>query len=188
MKLHELPIPGLFVLESPVHGDDRGYFREWFKSGDLEVAAQTFHAEQANLSMSSRNVVRGLHYSLAPRGQAKVVTCVFGELDDVIVDIRVGSPTFGHVEVVHLGADQGRSVLLPSGVGHGFCVTSEHAALSYLLSSPFDAAFELEINPFDPEIGVAWNLAGEPLVSPKDADAPSLASRGASNQLPLFRP
>lgn len=187
MKLSELSIPGLFVAESPVHGDDRGFFREWFKLDDFDAAGVPFHAEQANLSMSSRDVVRGLHYSVASQGQAKVVTCVFGELDDVIVDIRVGSPSFGRVEVVHLGAGEGRSVLLPAGVAHGFCVTSDHAALSYLLSSPFNASAELEINPFDPEINVPWTLRGQALVSPKDAAAPSLAARTASNELPNFR-
>jgi dTDP-4-dehydrorhamnose 3,5-epimerase len=186
VKLSELSIPGLFVLESPVHGDDRGFFREWFKLGDFEASGISFHAEQANLSMSARNVVRGLHYSLAPEGQAKVVTCVFGELDDVIVDIRVGSPSFGRVEVVHLAQDEGRSVLLPAGVAHGFCVTSEQAALSYLLSSPFNAPMELEINPFDPEINVPWTISGEPVVSPKDQDAPLLAARRDANELPRF--
>ena len=102
-------------------GDDRGHFREWYKMGDFEEAGVDFHATQANLSMSSRNVVRGLHYSLAPEGQAKVVTCAYGELDDVIVDIRVGSPTFGRVEVVHLAAGEGRSVLVPVGAAHGYC-------------------------------------------------------------------
>ena len=91
--------------------------------------ASTFSAQQANLSISKRNVVRGLHYSMAPEGQAKVVTCAHGELDDVIVDIRVGSPTFGRHEVVHLAADEERSVYVPAGVAHGFCVTSEVGAL-----------------------------------------------------------
>ena len=186
VKLTELSIPGLMLLESPVWGDDRGYFREWFKLDDFEASDVTFHARQANLSMSQRNVVRGLHYSLAPEGQAKVVTCVHGELDDVIVDVRVGSPTFGRVEVVHLAADQPRSVLLPAGVAHGFCVTSELAALSYLLSSPFNAPFELEINPFDEKIAVPWTLRGEPIVSPKDSAAPSLAERAAAHLLPHY--
>jgi len=186
MKLHELSIPGLFVLESPVHGDDRGFFREWFKLGDLEAAGVSFSTEQANLSMSCRDVVRGLHYSLAPQGQAKVVTCVFGALDDVIVDVRVGSPSFGRVEIVHLAQEEGRSVLLPAGVAHGFCVTSENAALSYLLSSPFNASMELEIHPFDPEIGVSWALHGDAIVSAKDAAAPTLAQRLAAKELPLF--
>ncbi|MHB1087649.1 MAG: dTDP-4-dehydrorhamnose 3,5-epimerase family protein [Acidimicrobiales bacterium] len=186
MNVHELSIPGLLVLDSPVHGDDRGYFREWFKLGDLEGAGTHFQARQANLSQSSRDVVRGLHYSLAPEGQAKVVTCVFGSLDDVIVDVRVGSPSFGRVEIVRLAHDLGRSVLLPAGVAHGFCVTSEHAALSYLLSSPFNAPFEREINPFDVDLNVAWSLSGEAIVSAKDAAAPSLAERLAAGELPKF--
>ena len=130
-------------------GDDRGFFREWFKRPDLDALGISFAIEQANLSMSRRGVLRGLHYSIAPEGQAKLVTCAFGELDDVIVDVRVGSPTFGRVEVVRLAANEERSVLLPAGAAHGFCVRSEHAALSYLLSSPFNPTMELEINPFD---------------------------------------
>jgi len=186
MILNELSITGCFLLESPVWGDDRGYFREWFKFDDFAAHNVGFHVRQANLSMSSRNVVRGLHYSLAPEGQAKVVTCSFGTLDDVIVDIREGSPTFGRVEIVSLGADQERGVLLPAGVAHGFCVTSEQAALTYLLSSPFNGPMELEINPFDEELAIAWNLSGEPIVSEKDKAAPSLAQRQASGQLPQF--
>ena len=186
VKLNELSIPGVFLLESPVHGDDRGYFREWFKLGDFESAGVDFHAHQANLSMSSRNVVRGLHYSLAPEGQAKVVTCVYGELDDVIVDIRIGSPSFGKVEVVHLAQNEGRSVLLPTGVAHGFCVTSEQAALTYLLSSPFNAPMELEINPFDPQLAVPWSFEGDPVLSEKDAKAPLLEERRRNQQLPNF--
>jgi len=186
VKLTELSIPGLYVLDSPVHGDERGLFREWFKLDDFEDAGLTFEAQQANFSLSSRGAVRGLHYSMAPEGQAKIVTCVIGELVDVIVDIRVGSPSFGRVEVVSLGAEQGRSVLVPRDVAHGYCATSERAALCYLISSPFNAAMELEINPLDPEIGVPWPLVGEPLLSAKDAGAPSLEQRRAAQQLPVF--
>ena len=101
-------------------GDDRGLFREWFKVEDFRDAGIDFHARQANLSVSKKNVVRGLHYSMAPEGQAKVVTCAHGELDDVIVDIRVGSPTFGRHEVVHLAAREDRSVYVPGGRGARF--------------------------------------------------------------------
>jgi dTDP-4-dehydrorhamnose 3,5-epimerase len=186
VNVKELTIPSLYLLESPVWGDDRGFFREWFKAGDFEEAGVSFQARQANLSMSKRNVVRGLHYSLADVGQAKVVTCAYGELDDVIVDIRVGSPTFGKVEIVHLSGDTDRSVLLPVGVAHGFCVTSDLAALTYLLSSPFNVAAELEINPFDDVLDVAWTVSGEPIVSEKDRGAPSLNERQLANELPLF--
>ena len=186
VKLIELSIPGLFVLESPVWGDDRGSFREWFKDEDFRDAGIDFHARQANLSVSKKNVVRGLHYSMAEEGQAKVVTCAHGELDDVIVDIRVGSPTFGRHEVVHLAAREDRSVYVPAGVAHGFCVTSELGALTYLLSSPFNAAVELEINPFDEELNVPWTIDGEAIVSPKDGGAPSLRERRDAKELPLF--
>jgi dTDP-4-dehydrorhamnose 3,5-epimerase len=186
VKLIELSIPGLYVLESPVWADDRGSFREWFKDEDFRDAGVDFSVQQANLSISKRNVVRGLHYSLAPQGQAKVVTCAHGELDDVIVDIRVGSPTFGRYEIVHLAAGEERSVYVPVGVAHGFCVTSEVGALTYLLSSPFNAALELEIDPFDAEINVPWSLSGEAVVSPKDANAPSLRQRQDAHELPTF--
>ncbi|MFI5035507.1 MAG: dTDP-4-dehydrorhamnose 3,5-epimerase family protein [Acidimicrobiales bacterium] len=180
-------VAGLVVLDAPVWGDERGFFREWFQHSALERAGVRFETRQANLSRSVRGVVRGLHYSTAPEGQAKVVTCVDGALDDVIVDVRVGSPTYGAVDVVSLAGDRGRSVYLPAGVAHGFCVTSEVATLAYLLSSPYDAARELEIDPFDPAIGIAWPLSGEPIVSAKDAAAPSLAARRAADELPLYR-
>jgi dTDP-4-dehydrorhamnose 3,5-epimerase len=181
-------VAGLVIIDSPVWADDRGFFREWFRLPELREAGYDFATSQANLSHSVRGVVRGLHYSLAPEGQAKVVTCVAGTLEDVIVDVRVGSPTYGAVEVVTLSGDLGRSVVLPIGVAHGFCVTSERATLAYLLSSPYNAPFELEINPFDAQVGVAWALSGDPIVSEKDARAPSLAQRRAANELPTYQP
>jgi dTDP-4-dehydrorhamnose 3,5-epimerase len=184
VKLIELSIPGAFVLESSVWEDDRGFFREWFKRGDLETAGVDFPIQQANLSMSKRNVVRGLHYSLAPEGQAKLVTCAYGELDDVLVDVRMGSAAYGRVEIVHLSADEERSVLIPTGVAHGFCVTSEIGALTYLLSSPFNAAMELEVNPFDKVLNIPWPLTGDAITSEKDATAPTLMRRLWSGQLP----
>lgn len=186
MKLTPLSIDGAYIVESPVWPDNRGFFREWFKRSDFGAQGIDFPIQQANLSVSKRDVVRGLHYSLAPEGQAKVVTCAFGELDDVLVDIRVGSPTFAAVEVVHLCADEERSVYVPAGLAHGFCVTSEIGALAYLLSSPFNAAMELEIDPFDPALNVPWTLAGSAVVSDKDANAPSLESRLSSGELPRF--
>ncbi len=186
VKLVPLSIHGAYVLESRVWGDQRGFFREWFKRSDFEASGVDFPIAQANLSMSRRDVVRGLHYSLAPGGQSKVVTCAYGELDDVIVDVRIGSPTFGRVEVVHLGSDEDRSVLVPGGAAHGFCVTSELGALTYLLASPFNPDTELEIDPFDTEIGVPWTLSGDAVVSAKDAGAPSLADRLGAGELPIY--
>lgn len=186
MKVTALRIPGAYVVESMVWSDERGFFREWFKRGDVDAAGVDFSVQQANLSTSRRNVVRGLHYSLVAEGQAKLVTCAFGELDDAVVDVRVGSPTFGRAEIVHLAANEERSLLLPAGAAHGFCVTSEVAVLTYLLSSPFNPTMELEINPFDEEIDIPWPLSGAAIVSEKDAKAPSLAQRLAAGQLPHY--
>ena len=186
MNVDELSIAGAWVLESPVWADERGFFREWFRLPDFLNAGADFSAHQANLSHSVKNTVRGLHYSLAPEGQAKLVTCAVGEIEDVLVDVRVGSPTFAAVEIVHLESGAGRSVFLPAGLAHGFCVTSDTGVLVYLLSSVFNAPAELEINPFDAELGVAWPLVGEPIVTAKDAAAPSFAQRRDAGELPAF--
>jgi dTDP-4-dehydrorhamnose 3,5-epimerase len=186
VKLVELSIPGLFLLESPVWSDERGFFREWYKRADFEDSGVDFAIQQANLSFSKRNGVRGLHYSLAHEGQAKLVTCAYGELVDVIVDVRVGSPTFRQVEVIPLAADVERSVLVPAGVAHGYCVTSDLGALTYLISSPYNAALELEINPLDATLDIPWPLLGEAILSPKDAAAPSLQQRLDAKELPSF--
>lgn len=186
MKLVELSIAGAYLLESPVMGDDRGFFREWYKLSDVHDAGVDFSIQQSNVAMSKRNVVRGLHYSLAPEGQAKLVTCAHGEFDDVLADIRVDSPTFGVVEVIHLAAGEGHSVFVPGGLAHGYCVTSELGVITYLLSSPYSPAVELEINPFDETLNVPWNLSGEAVLSDKDAAAPSLIERREARQLPHF--
>ncbi len=185
MRADGRSVADLVVLESPVFADERGLFREWFRADALPGAA-AFRVAQANLSVSEHNVVRGLHYSLADEGQAKLVTCAAGVVDDVIVDIREGSPTFGALDVVRLEAGAGRAVYLPPGVAHGFVVRSASATLVYLLSSPYNAAVELEISPFDPALGVPWDLDGEAVLSPKDAAAPTLAERRAAGQLPRY--
>jgi len=188
MDVRPLGIADCFVTSSPVWGDDRGFFREWHKLDDLPESWRGFVAAQANLSSSATNVVRGLHYSLAPEGQAKIVTCVGGSLVDVICDIRSGSPTYGAVELVPLAADRGDSVLLPAGVAHGFCVPGGPATLAYLLSSPYRPDVEFEIDPFDEDLAVAWPISGTPLLSPKDAAAPSLRARAVAGELPTFAP
>ncbi len=186
MSATALDVEGAYVLASPVWPDERGFFREWFTRSALEELGVDLTVAQANLSMSVRDVVRGLHYSVAPEGQAKLVTCAYGTLVDVLVDVREGSPSFGAVATVELAADADRAVYLPAGVAHGFCVTSEVAALCYLLSSPYNAPMELEIDPFDPAIAVRWPLSGPAKVSDKDRDAPSLAARRAAGELPRY--
>jgi dTDP-4-dehydrorhamnose 3,5-epimerase len=186
MELIPLSIEGLFVLEAPVWPDDRGFFREWFSAEALQVVGAGYEITQANFSHSEQNVIRGLHYSIAPEGQAKIVNCVYGNVLDVVVDIREGSPTYGVVELIPLSGDKGAVTVLPTGVAHGFSVQSQSAGVAYLLSSPYSPTFELGIKPLDPEIGVEWALLGEAILSEKDRGAPTLAQRAAAGQLPAY--
>jgi dTDP-4-dehydrorhamnose 3,5-epimerase len=189
MELTPLSIEGAWIASSPVWGDERGFFREWFKSADVMAATGIdFVVQQANISSSVRGVVRGIHYSLAAAGQAKWVTCVSGAIRDVIVDIRPDSATYGRYEVVDLSGDAGNAVLIGEGLGHGFVSLADASTVAYLASSPFSPTEEFEINPLDPGIGIEWGLPeGELLLSPKDKAAPTLAERAAEGKLPKTR-
>ncbi len=186
MELNPLGIEGAWVAESPVWGDERGFFREWFKLADIsKMAGRNFSVAQANISSSARGVVRGIHYSLAEGGQAKWVTCVNGLIRDVIVDIRPSSPTYGKSVVVELSGASGNAVLISEGLGHAFVSLEDASTVAYLVSSPFSPTDEFEINPLDPEIGIEWGLpVGELRLSPKDAAAPSLKDRNFEGKLP----
>jgi dTDP-4-dehydrorhamnose 3,5-epimerase len=186
MKLTSLGIDGAWVAESPVWSDERGFFREWFKSEDVLAATGiNFSIQQANISQSQRGVIRGIHYSLAPEGQAKWVTCVNGGIRDVIVDIRPSSPTFGKSVFVDLNGLDGRAVLIGPGLGHGFASLADSSTIAYLLSSPYSPTEEFEINPMDPKLGIDWGMdLSELKISEKDKNAPTLAERLAEEKLP----
>ncbi len=186
MKLTPLGIDGAWVAESPVWSDDRGFFREWFKSEDVKAATgREFGIEQANISLSSAGTLRGIHYSIAPRGQAKWVTCVSGSIQDVIVDIRSNSKTFGQWIDVELKGDSGKAVLISEGLGHGFLALEDNTAVAYLVSTPFSPKDEFEINPLDEKIGIKWGMDLSSLkISEKDKVAPTLDVRLAEGKLP----
>jgi dTDP-4-dehydrorhamnose 3,5-epimerase len=128
---------------------------------------------QHNHSRSVKGTLRGLHFQTSP-GQAKLVRCMRGRIFDVAVDLRRGSPTFGRWEGYELDDERHRQLLVPVGFGHGFCVLSEVADVSYLLSSPYDPATEAGIAWDDPDVGVEWPVA-EPLLSERDRSAPRLS-------------
>ena len=186
MKLTPLGIDGAWVAESPVWSDDRGFFREWFKSEDVVAATgKDFGIEQANISLSTSGTLRGIHYSIAPRGQAKWITCVSGSIQDVIVDIRPDSKTFGQWIDVELRGDSGKAVLISEGLGHGFLAIEDNTAVAYLVSTPFSPTYEFEINPLDEKIGIKWGMDfGSLKISEKDKIAPTLAERLAEGKLP----
>ena len=185
MKLTPLGIDGAWVAESPVWNDDRGFFREWFKSEDVKAATgREFGIEQANISLSSAGTLRGIHYSIAPRGQAKWVTCVSGSIQDVIVDIRPDSITFGQWIDVELKGDSGKTILISEGLGHGFLALEDNTAVAYLISTPFSPTDEYEVNPLDEKIAIKWHMDLSSLrISGKDKIAPTLAERLAEGKL-----
>ena len=185
MELTPLDIEGAWLAESPMWCDDRGFFREWFKTEDINKATgRSFIVEQANISSSTKGTVRGIHYSLAEKGQAKWVTCVSGLIKDVIVDIRPNSKTFGKWIEVELSGTSGNAVFIGEGLGHGFVSLVDLSTVAYLVSSPFSPTEEFEINPLDPALGIDWGLSlSELKISKKDQNAPTLADRFAEGRL-----
>lgn len=188
MKITPLGIDGAWVVESPIWSDDRGFFREWFKSESIKDATgRDFAIEQANISLSAKGTLRGIHYSIAPRGQAKWVTCVSGVIKDVIVDIRPGSTTFGKWVEVELRGDSGNTVFISEGLGHGFIALEDNSAVAYLVSTPFSPGHEFEINPLDERIAINWGMELRDFrISDKDMNAPTLAERFTEGKLPNF--
>jgi dTDP-4-dehydrorhamnose 3,5-epimerase len=174
MKIRPLGIEGAWEVTPQQYGDLRGRFLEWYRFDRLaEAVGHPLELAQANLSVSARGVVRGVHYADVPPGQAKYVTCVRGAVLDVVVDLRRGSPTFGRWEPVHLDDVDRRAVYLAEGLGHGFCVLTDDATLTYLCSSTYNPAAEHAVHPLDPALGIDWP-ADAPILSARDAAAPAL--------------
>jgi dTDP-4-dehydrorhamnose 3,5-epimerase len=188
MTVQKLAIDGCYVLEHKVFPDERGLFREWFKASHLVEINSDFSVQQANYSHSKMGVLRGIHFSLAPEGQAKLITCAQGKVLDVLVDLRKGSPTYLSVEYVELTSDSGKTVFIASGVGHGFVVQSEDASVVYLTSSAFSPEFEKNLSPLDPVLGINWALPkGVNLIlSAADKEAPTLTELEKSGLLPRY--
>ncbi|MHA6760614.1 dTDP-4-dehydrorhamnose 3,5-epimerase [Streptacidiphilus sp. PAMC 29251] len=181
-----LSIEGAWEITPQQHGDPRGMFMEWYRFDLLaEVVGHPLRLAQANMSVSAKDVVRGIHFADVPEGQAKYVTCVRGSVLDVIVDLRVGSPTFGRWEGVVLDATERRAVYISEGLGHGFCALEDDATLSYLCSTTYNPTGEHTVHPLDPDLGIEWP-AGAPQLSARDTEAPSLAEAVASGLLPDF--
>ncbi len=164
--------------------DERGSFHEALRVDELERATgRPFSPRQINYSVSRRNTLRGIHSVALPPGQAKYVTCVRGALRDIVVDLRVGSPTFGAYESNVLDAKSGRTVYVPEGVGHGFLTLTDDACICYVLSEVHVPGTQIDINPLDPDLALPWGFTEPPLMSPKDAGAPDAAEAAAAGIL-----
>lgn len=188
VQIRELSIPDAFEVTPVVREDDRGVFLEWYRHDVLEQkVGHSLDLRQANTSVSKRGVVRGIHFADIPRGQAKYVTVMHGAAMDFVVDIRVGSPTFGQWDSVLLDSVDRKAVYLPEGLGHAFVALSDDVALSYLVSDVYSPQREHAINPMDEEIALEFpEAAGDLVLSPKDTDAPSLADAARLGLLPTW--
>jgi dTDP-4-dehydrorhamnose 3,5-epimerase len=185
--MRELGIAGAWILEPKVFPDARGSFHEWFKGGEFEKAlGHPLNLAQANCSVSSRGTLRGIHFADVPPSQAKYVKCVRGAVLDVIVDIRVGSPTYKQWEAVRLDDVDHHSVYLSEGLGHAFMALTDDATVVYLCSEGYAPQREHGIHPLDAELGIEWPSGLAPVLSDKDAAAPTLAEAQAQGLLPSY--
>lgn len=180
-------IPGAWRVSPKVIVDSRGSFSEWFRSDQFESATGfNFMVAQGNISRSKKGVVRGVHFADVPPGQAKCVMPVTGRILDFVVDIRVGSPTFGKWDSTVLDSVNHDAVLVEPGLGHGFVSLEDDSTVCYLVSDIYRPDREHEINPADPAIGIEFPDGLEIVFSDKDAAAPSLAEAQAAGILPVW--
>jgi len=188
VDFRELKFSGAFEITPKVFGDSRGYFYESLRVDKLsELIGRDFRVMQGNTSHSSRGVVRGIHFAQVPNGQAKYVSVLSGRIADYVVDIRLGSPTFGQWECVELSSVNNRSLFIPEGLGHAFVALEDDTVVNYLVSDVYRPEREHGVNPMDPKIGLTFDFPVEALsFSQKDLTAPSLDEAESLNLLPTF--
>lgn len=185
MNITKTDLPGCLVLEPRVFSDERGFFYESFNQYELAEAGLALAFKQGNVSQSAKGVLRGLHYQW-PKPQGKLVSVLQGEVWDVAVDIRQGSPTFGQWTAVVLNAENKRHFWIPEGFAHGFVALSDDALFTYLCTETYDASADANIAWNDPQLAIDWPIA-QPSLSPKDAAAPRLADV-PPERLPVYTP
>jgi len=188
VQIRELSIPDAYEITPKQHADDRGMFTEWYRFDRLEEAVgHPLDLRQGNLSVSKRGSVRGIHFADIPPSQAKYVMAPHGAVLDFVIDIRVGSPTFGQWDTVLLDDVDRRAIYVAEGLGHCFVALTEGATVSYLVTDTYNPTREHGINPLDPDIALVFPPeAGEPLLSAKDTEAPGLLEARDSGLLPTW--
>src|SRR5450631_3701700 len=187
MDIRALKIKGSFEITPRQFPDDRGVFLESFRGDQLaEVIGHRLDVIQTNVSVSSRGTVRGVHFAEVPPSQAKYITALSGSFIDFVIDIRVGSPTFGQWESVLLDTVDRRAVYLAEGLGHAICSLQDDSTVMYLCSATFNPAREHAIDPLDPELGLTLPGDITPVLSAKDAAAPSLSQAMTQGLLPSY--
>jgi dTDP-4-dehydrorhamnose 3,5-epimerase len=183
--VRQLAIPGAWLHTPTVHADPRGTFHEAYRSEAFSRATgHPLALAQANVSVSRRGVLRGIHYADVPPGQAKYVTCLRGAVLDVVVDLRTGSPSYGQWEAVRLDADNRSSLYLAEGLGHAFLALEDDATVMYLCSEGYAPQREHGIHPLDSQLAIDWPSDIPLLLSEKDAAAPTLQEAAQAGTLP----
>ena len=186
--MEALSIEGAWVYTPRIFPDNRGLFHEAYRVNEFTAdLGYPLDLRQVNCSVSRRGVIRGIHFTEVPPGQAKYIFCPAGALLDVIVDLRVGSPTFLRWEAVRLDDTDRQAVFLEHGLGHAFMALSPTATAVYLCTSSYTPATDHDVHPLDPEIGIRWPAGIDVILSPKDQAAPSLAQLREAGVLPSYR-
>ncbi|MFJ9412556.1 dTDP-4-dehydrorhamnose 3,5-epimerase family protein [Streptomyces sp. NPDC101227] len=187
MKIKEMAISGAFRIIPDKYRDRRGCFFEAFRIEDLTRATGfPFQVRQGNVSVSRRATIRGVHGTGADSGEAKLISCTRGAVLDVVVDLRVGSPTFGAFDAAPLTEESGDLVFLVPGLGHAYQALAEDTRINYLCAEQFVPGSQIDVNPLDPELPLPWTLDEEPIISDKDRAAPGLRQAAASGILPHY--
>lgn len=183
----ELNIGGVWVYTPQVWEDSRGSLFEMFRGQEFaEHLGYRLEVAQANCSVSRQGVIRGIHFADVPPGQAKYVCCVSGTIIDVVVDLRVGSPTFKTWEAVELNGTRRQALFLAEGLGHGFTAVSPEATVVYLCSTPYAPSREHTVHALDPALAIAWPDPGGAILSDRDAAAPTLEQALGDGLLPSY--
>ncbi|HVV20718.1 MAG TPA: dTDP-4-dehydrorhamnose 3,5-epimerase [Pseudonocardiaceae bacterium] len=187
MQARELAVRDAYEFSPRSFPDSRGLFvAPYQESAFVDAVGFPLRVAQTNHSVSRRGVIRGMHFADTPPGQSKYVYCPSGALLDVIVDLRVGSPTFGAVDTVLLDSVDYRAVYVAEGIGHGFVALRDDTVMAYLCSTGYNPAGEHGLNPLDPELRLPWPSDIEPILSDKDATAPTLAEARDAGLLPTY--
>ncbi|CAM3525220.1 dTDP-4-dehydrorhamnose 3,5-epimerase family protein [Kibdelosporangium persicum] len=188
MQARKLAVEGAVEFSPRIFADDRGHFVSPYQEAAFvdAVGKPLFAVTQTNISMSRRGVVRGIHYTTTPPGTAKYVYCTRGRVLDIVVDIRVGSPTYGKWDAVILDPESYRSTYMPLGVGHAFVALEDKSVMSYLLSQSYVPENELALSVLDPDLSLPIPHDIDPVLSDRDLNAPRLAEANARGLLPDY--
>jgi dTDP-4-dehydrorhamnose 3,5-epimerase len=186
MEAQPLKIPGSWKIEFQKFDDNRGFFYESFKEEDFKkLIGRNLNIKQTNTSSSSKGSVRGIHYALVPPSQAKLVQCQRGSIKDYVIDIRVGSPTFGQFEEIELNENSASAVFIEEGLAHAFVALENQTVVTYFVTEKYNPEREKGINPFDKTLNVKWPDL-ELILSEKDKQAISLDEAKIQGLLPSF--